>query len=140
MATQSQPRGASGCRGGGLRGVHTPSPLALCVLASFYPRNQRNNKSEQPRGRLPTGPIYRSINNKNPPSISNNKNSRKNSEGIFRIIRRRRKFSFEDFENNKSAPQAKLFKGYFRAISRRKRKFCLKINLRRSQIWSDFEE
>ena len=57
------------------------------------------------------GNLYRSINNKNPPSISNNKNSRKNPEGIFRIIRRRGKFSFGDFENNKSSPQAKIFRG-----------------------------
>ena len=44
-----------------------------------------------------------------PPSIWNNKNSRKISGRILRIIRRQEKFSFGDFENNKSPPQAKNF-------------------------------
>ena len=44
-----------------------------------------------------------------PPSIWNNKNSRKISGRILRIIRRQEKFSFGDFENNKSPPQAKIF-------------------------------
>ena len=35
-----------------------------------------------------------------------------------------------------SPPQANFFWGYFRGISRRKREFCLKINLRRAQIWT----
>ena len=46
-----------------------------------------------------------------PPSIWNNKNSRKISGRILRIIRRQEKFSFGDFENNKSPPQAKIFRG-----------------------------
>ena len=45
------------------------------------------------------------------PSIWNNKNSRKISGRILRIIRRQEKFSFGDFENNKSPPQAKFFRG-----------------------------
>ena len=43
--------------------------------------------------------------------IWNNKNSRKISGRILRIIRRQEKFSFGDFENNKSPPQAKIFWG-----------------------------
>ena len=100
------------------------SDMILCRYSFWYPYTSRN----QGEGGYRSIIIIR-------PAISNNKNSRKNPEGIFRIIRRREIFSFGDFENNKSPPQA-IFKGYFRAISRRKREFCLKINLRRAQIWT----
>ena len=96
---------------GSLEGV----VLILLIICSFMTSQGKTFWLENFTKQIgfPTNMLmrYRSINNKNPPSISNNKNSRKNPEGIFRIIRRRGKFSFGDFENNKSPPQAKIFRG-----------------------------